>query len=107
MTHTDFGLINKWLRNIKDVYEKHEGEIDAVTDPVKRFDLMVELNVREQVKNLQKTTIVQRAWKNFGSPHLHGWVFDLKTGLIHEILDLPPGSPIEGIFRYDFPEAEE
>lgn len=107
MTNTDFGLINKWLRNIKDVYEKHESELVAVTDPATRFDRLVEFNVREQVKNLQKTTIVQRSWKKFESPHLHGWVFDLKTGLIKEILSLPPGSPIESIFRYDFPEAEE
>lgn len=107
MTNTDFGLINKWLRNIKDVYEKHEAELLAVANPATRFDRLVEFNVREQVKNLQKTTIVQRAWKTFQSPHLHGWVFDMKTGLINEILSLPPGSPIEGIFRYDFPEAEE
>lgn len=107
MTNTDFGLINKWLRNIKDVYEKHEEEILALTDPVGRFDRMVELNVREQVKNLQKTTIVQRAWKISDAPHLHGWVFDMKTGLIKEILNLPPGSPIESIFRYDFPEEEK
>lgn len=107
MTNTDFGLINKWLRNIKDVYEKHEDEILALSDPAARIDRMVELNVREQVKNLQKTTIVQRAWKSSDAPHLHGWVFDLKTGLIKEILSLPPGSPIESIFRYDFPEAED
>jgi len=107
MTNTDFGLINKWLRNIKDVYEKHEAEMVAVADPAERFDRLVELNVREQVKNLQKTTIVQRAWKNFGSPYLHGWVLNLKTGLIREVLTLPPGSPIEGIFRYDFPEKED
>lgn len=106
MTNTDFGLINKWLRNIKDVYAKHDEEFALLSDPQARFDRLVELNVEEQVKNLQKTTIVQRSWKKFESPHLHGWVFDLKTGLIKEILNLPPGSPIEDIFRYDFPEQD-
>jgi len=107
LTNTDYGLINKWLRNIKDVYEKHEAEFELLRDPQSRVDRLVELNVEEQVQNLQKTTIVQRAWKKFQSPHLHGWVFDMKTGLIKEILNLPPGSPVKGIFRYDFPEENE
>jgi carbonic anhydrase len=107
MTHTDYGLINKWLRNIKDVYEKNQTELLGIADETHRFNRLVELNVEEQVRNLQKTTIVQRAWKTLNTPHLHGWVLNLHTGLINEILSLPPGSPIDPIFRYDFSEDKD
>jgi carbonic anhydrase len=109
MTNKDFGLINKWLRNIKDVYSKHY-ELEAVPEGQERFDRLVEFNVIEQTKNLAKTTIVQKAWKKRNYPHLHGWVFDLHTGLINSITEIPPGSPVESIYRYDFedePKKEE
>ncbi|MCP1385507.1 carbonic anhydrase [Runella salmonicolor] len=110
MTNKDFGLINKWLRNIKDVYSKHYDELEAVPEGQERFDRLVEFNVIEQTKNLAKTTIVQKAWKKRNYPHLHGWVFDLHTGLINSITEIPPGSPVESIYRYDFedePQKEE
>jgi len=102
MTNKDFGLINKWLRNIKDVYDKHSAELDAIHEEKKRFDRLVELNVVEQVKNLAKTTIVQRAWHKGEQVHLHGWVFGLHDGIIKPIIEMPPGSPVEGVYRYDF-----
>ncbi|MFN8345022.1 MAG: carbonate dehydratase [Spirosomataceae bacterium] len=105
MTNKDFGLINKWLRNIKDVYAKHEDELVSISDEKQRFDRMVEFNVIEQTKNLAKTTIIQRAWKKRNYPHLHGWVFDLHTGLINCISEIPPGSHIDSIYRYDFEET--
>jgi len=110
MTNKDFGLINKWLRNIKDVYSKHETELESMSDDQERVNRLVELNVIEQTKNLAKTTIVQKAWKKRNYPHLHGWVFDLHTGLINSIIEIPPGSPVEPIYRYDFenePKKEE
>jgi carbonic anhydrase len=106
MTNKDYGLINKWLRNIKDVYWKHEQELTALHDEHQRFDRLVELNVLEQTKNLAKTTIVQKSWKTTNYPHLHGWVFNLNNGLINSILDLPPGSEVDPIFRYDFTDDE-
>lgn len=106
MTNKDYGLINKWLRNIKDVYWKHERELTALHDEHQRFDRLVELNVLEQTKNLAKTTIVQKSWKKTDYPHLHGWVFNLNNGLINSILDLPPGSEVDPIFRYDFTDDE-
>lgn len=106
MGNTDLGLINKWLRNIKEVYDKHNYEIKSISDDDKRFDRLVELNVEEQVKNLSKTTIVQRAWANRSLPHLHGWVFDMKTGLIKEIMNIPAGSEVDEIFRYEFHTKE-
>jgi carbonic anhydrase len=69
---------------------------------VKRTNRLVELNVIEQVGNLAKTTIVQRSWMNFRSPTLHGWVFDLKTGLLSEITKLDYTFKLPELYRYDF-----
>jgi carbonic anhydrase len=109
MTNKDYGLINKWLRNIKDVYVKHELELDEITDEELKFDKMVELNVVEQVYNLAKTTIVQKAWAAGDAPQLHGWVLDLHTGLIKTIIEIEPGEidKINDIYRYDFGTPQE
>lgn len=102
MSHSDLGLINKWLLNIKEVYAKHATELDGITDEKSRTDRLVELNVVEQVKNLSKTTIVQKAWNKGEQVHLHGWVYGLNDGIIKPIIEMEPGSEVEGIFRYDF-----
>ncbi|MBE9460353.1 carbonate dehydratase [Dyadobacter subterraneus] len=102
MTHQDLGLINKWLRNIKDVYQKYAPELNAIEDETDRTNRLVELNVVEQVNNLLKTTIVQKAWNRGQNLHLHGWVFGLNNGIIKPIIDLPAGSEIADIYRYDF-----
>jgi carbonic anhydrase len=107
MGNADLGLINKWLRNIKEVYDKHNYELKNVSDETKRFDRLVELNVEEQVKNLSKTTIIQRAWSNRDLPHLHGWVFDMKTGIIKEVINIDANSEVEDIFKYTFHTDEE
>ncbi len=106
MSNDDFGLINKWLRNIKDVYEKHETELNAIADEILRFNRLVEINVIEQVKNLAKTTIVQKAWANGEYPYLHGWVFDLHTGLINQIIEVESGdlNTINPIHRFNLPK---
>ena len=102
MGNTDLGLINKWLRNIKEVYDKHNYELKNVSDETQRFDRLVELNVEEQVKNLSKTTIIQKAWSNRDLPHLHGWVFDMKTGIIKEVINIEAHAHIDDIFKYEF-----
>ena len=107
MSNKDFGLINKWLRNIKDVYSKHDEELENIEDFDQRFNKLVELNVMEQAKNLAKTTIIQRAWKKRQYPHIHGWVFDLHTGLITQTSEILPGAEVESIYRYDFEEYGE
>ena len=107
MGNADLGLINKWLRNIKEVYDKHNYELKNVSDETARFDRLVELNVEEQVKNLSKTTIVQRAWANRDLPHIHGWVFDMKTGIIKEVINIEANSEIDDIFKYEFHTQEE
>jgi carbonic anhydrase len=78
------GLIDNWLRNIKDVYRLHQDQLNAIEDENQRFRRFVELNVQEQVLNLAKTTIVQNAWGRKQELHLHGWVIDIATGLIHD-----------------------
>jgi carbonic anhydrase len=95
------GIINKWLRNIKDVYRFHQPEVDAIDNEEDKVNKLVELNVHEQVVNLAKTSIVQAAWKHHQRPHLHGWVYDLKDGLIRPITDMKPGSHLDEIYEYD------
>jgi carbonic anhydrase len=102
MMHKDLGLINRWLHNIKDVYDKYATELDAIEDEKARFDRLVELNVIQQVHNLAQTSIVQNAWFKGQEIHLHGWVFSLHDGLIKTLAHMPPGTQVEGIYRYDF-----
>lgn len=101
MTNHNFGIINKWLRNIKDVYRYHREEIDNIQDPDQKTDRMVELNVMEQVMNLAKTSIVQKAWLHNQRPHLHGWVYGLKDGIIKPVLEIPAGTHIDPIYEFD------
>jgi carbonic anhydrase len=102
MTNHDFKyVLNMWLRNIKDVYRLYTKELDAIPDMDKRTDRLVELNVKEQVLHLAKTSIIQRAWKNDRRPQLHGWVYGLRDGLIKPILDMDAGTAIDPLYQYD------
>lgn len=101
-TKTDFKpVLNMWLRNIKDVIRHHREELDTFKDEEKRNDRLVELNVIEQVKNLAKTTIIQRCWKKEQRPHLHGWVYGLKDGIINPVYEMTAGTPIDDIYEFD------
>jgi carbonic anhydrase len=101
MTHHNFGIINKWLRNIKDVYRLHQEELESIPEEESRVDRLVELNVQEQVLNLAKTSIIQKAWKYEQRPHLHGWVYGLKNGIIKPVFDMPPGTQLDHVYEYD------
>lgn len=102
LSRNSFGLIDKWLRNIKDVYRFHQAEVDGQPTEAERVNRLIELNIKEQVENLAKTTIIQAAWKQHQRPHLHGWVYSLKDGLIHPLLDMGPESRLEHpIYEYD------
>ncbi len=101
MTQHNFGIINKWLRNIKDVYRFHREELDAIADEEKRADRLVELNVQEQVMNLAKTSIIQKAWKTEQRPQLHGWVYGLKDGLINPVFEMEAGIHIDNLYEFD------
>ena len=85
MGNQQFGLIDNWLRHIKDVYRYHHTELDAIKDKDQRARRFVELNVVEQVNDLGKTSIVQNAWKKKQPLNLHGWVYDVKDGIIKDL----------------------
>ncbi|MBP7166174.1 MAG: carbonate dehydratase [Bacteroidia bacterium] len=102
MSRQSLGIINKWLRNIKDVYRYHQEEVEACVSEDDKVNKLIELNVREQVYNLAKTSIVQKSWKKFNAPHIHGWVYDLHDGLLRPQIDLSPGDHLDHpIFEYD------
>jgi carbonic anhydrase len=96
-----FGLINKWLRNIKEVYKMYQAEIDGIPNHTERVNRLVELNVLEQCQDLIKTSILQKAWQNRKSPEVHGWVYGLTNGLVKELTTIKPDpEAIHPIFRY-------
>ncbi|MBK5271335.1 MAG: carbonate dehydratase [Bacteroidia bacterium] len=101
MTQNHLGIIDHWLKNIKDVYRLHRSEIEALTDEEKRSDRLTELNVQEQVFNLAKTSIIQKAWKLEKRPDLHGWVYGLKDGLVKPVFEMPAGTHIDPLYEYD------
>jgi carbonic anhydrase len=101
MTRHNYDLINKWIRNIKDVYRMHRDKIDYQTKPEERLNKLIELNVEEQVMNLAKTSIVQRAWKAKKSPEIHGWVYSLEDGLIKELCTVTHKDHLDPLYEFD------
>ena len=101
MENHSLGIIDKWLRNIKDVYRIHKTEIDKESNIDDKANKLVELNVREQIVNLAKTSIVQKAWKYEQRPYLHGWVYGLNDGIIKPVCKMDPGTHIDPIYEYD------
>jgi len=102
MTNHDYKqVLNMWLRNIKDVYRLHKEELDAIEDVEERANLLTELNVKEQVMHLAKTSIIQRAWKSDQRPQLHGWVYGLSNGIIKPVFEMDANTPIDPLYTYD------
>ena len=85
MGNSQIGLIDNWIRHIKDVYRFHYQELDKIENEKERFNRFVELNVSEQVLDLAKTSIIQSAWKKEQLIHIHGWVYDIHDGLINDL----------------------
>jgi len=102
LSHRHLGLINKWLRHIKDVYRIHRHELDAMPDDQQKWRRLVELNVIEQVTNLAETSIVQQTWAVDRELTIHGWVYDLHSGLLKELALLNAKSPLDPIFKFEF-----
>jgi len=100
--HTKLGIIDKWIRGIKDVYHDHRTELDGITDEKTQWDKLVELNVREQVMNLAKTSFVQKRWAEGKFPVLHGWVYHLEEGKLEAVTKMTKGDEIDPIYQYDF-----
>lgn len=84
MEAKDLGILNPWLRNIRDVYRTYKTELNAIEDIDKRYDRLVELNVKEQAINVVKMAATQRAMRKRGL-QIHGWVFDIKTGKLFDL----------------------
>lgn len=102
MSNEDFNqVLNMWLRNIKDIYRFHRKEMEAIANEDQQLNKMVELNVKEQVFNLAKTAIIQKAWANEQRPDLHGWVYDLHDGLIKPVVEMKAGTDIDPLYEFD------
>lgn len=101
-TKTDYKyVLNMWLRNIKDVYRIHRAELDGIEDEETRINRLVELNVREQVMNLAKTSIIQRSWKKEQRPDLHGWVYGLNDGIIKPVFEMNSIDGMDPIYEFE------
>jgi carbonic anhydrase len=101
MSNKSYGLMDQWIWNIKDVYRMHREEIDTLPTYEEKHQRLTQLNVKEQVLNLAKTSIIQNAWKRDKIPHLHGWVYDLRDGIVNPVFDMEAGTPVDPIFEFD------
>lgn len=103
MEHQHIGIIDGWLRHIRDVYRINKSELDNISDGIMRHDRFVELNVERQVSNLAETTIVQQAWANGQDLEIHGWVYGLKDGLLKDLnVTMSGRNDVDENFRIDF-----
>lgn len=103
MTNNSIGLIDNWIRHIKNIYRLHKQELDAIEDEQQRFDRFVELNVKEQVYDLAKTSIVQAAWKNGQELYLHGWAYGVASGIIKDLnVNVSSESQLDEVYQLDF-----
>ena len=85
MQAADLGILNGWLREIRDVYRIHQKELDAIEDEHARYRRLIELNVQEQAINVIKTAVVQKTYLSEGYPEVHGWVYDISDGVLHDL----------------------
>lgn len=85
MQSVDLGLLNPWLRNVRDVYRLHQHQLDAILNTEERYKLLVELNVREQCNNVVKTAALQHAYLKNGYPIVHGWIMDIESGRLIDL----------------------
>ncbi len=95
------GVINHWIGNIKDTYRSNRDEVDRQPSEEQKLNRLVELNVIDQIFNLAKTSIIQKAWKEDQSPHLHGWVYGLNDGIIKPVHEMKPGTRFDHLYEYD------
>lgn len=102
MTNKHVGIIDNWIRHIKDVYRFHQKELNEIEDEKSRFNRFVELNVMEQVLDLAKTSIVQGAWESGQEVHVHGWVYDIKDGLINDLkITIKDNKNLSDVYKLD------
>ncbi|RXR21657.1 carbonate dehydratase [Flavobacterium stagni] len=103
MGNQSIGLIDNWIRHIKDVYRLHEDYLNSIEDQEERFNKFVEINVQEQVFDLAKTSIVQGAWRNGQNLTLHGWVYGLNSGYVTDLdVNLTSNADLDEVYRLKF-----
>ena len=103
MTNQSIGIIDNWIRHIKDVYRVHKKELDSIEDQTERSNRFVELNVTEQVFDLAKTSIVQNAWKNGQDLTIHGWVYGVDSGIIKDLgVNFKNDSELDDVYQLNF-----
>jgi carbonic anhydrase len=102
MGNKQFGLIDNWIRHIKDVYQMYQHELDNIVDEHERENRFTELNVIEQVYDLSKTSIIQNSWQNHKRPFLHGWVYDIRNGVIKDLdVSFKDSSEMPSVYKFD------
>jgi carbonic anhydrase len=102
MTNKQYGIIDNWIRHIKDVYRIYHEELEAISDPQAREDRFIELNVIEQVYDLSKTSIIQNSWHRKKLPYIHGWVYSVADGLIKDLeVSVNENSDIAEVYRFE------
>lgn len=103
MGNKQFGIIDNWLRHIKDIYQLHFQELEAIPAGEERENRFVELNVIEQVYDLSKTSIIQNSWQKNSRPYLHGWVYDIRNGLIKDLnVSFKDSSEMPEVYRFEY-----
>ena len=103
MGNDSIGVIDNWVRHIKDVYRFHQVELDGIKDEKTRFNRFVELNVKEQVFDLAKTSIVQSAWKNGQKLSIHGWVYGLNSGYVTDLgVNFSSDKELDDVYQLKF-----
>jgi carbonic anhydrase len=102
MGQKQFGLIDNWIRHIKDVYSLHQKELEVIRDPEERENRFTEFNVIEQVYNLSQTSIIQNSWATRHAPFVHGWVYDLRSGLIKDLnVSMNDNSTMKEVYKFE------
>ena len=102
MGNQSHGLVDNWIRHIKDTYRFHKAELDAIGNDDERLNRFIELNVQEQVYDLAKTTIVQNAWKSGQQLHLHGWVYGVGSGLVKDLnTNVSSNAELDEVYQLD------
>jgi len=105
MGNKQIGLIDNWIRHIKDVYRMHQDELEAISDIKERADRFIELNVIEQVYDLGKTSIIQNAWQKRGAPAVHGWVYDIRNGIIKDLnVSMSSDEEMPDVYKFEKPQ---
>jgi carbonic anhydrase len=103
MGNDSVGIIDNWIRHIKDVYRLHDEYLNSFTDETQRFNAFVEINVKEQVFDLSKTSIVQAAWKKGQDLTLHGWVYGLNSGFVTDLnVNISSEKDLDEVYRLRF-----